>query len=532
MRLGPGNKTEASASRKRAVLAACILSSSLVGMDGMMTTVALPAIAEDLGGGLAVQQWVVAGFLLALGSLLLAGGALGDVYDRWCVFGVGTAAFGAATLLSALAPSATFLIAGRLLQGAAAALMIPSALAVIITTFSGPARPRAIGSWTAWSGLSVIAGPALGGLLIEAWSWRAVYGALVPLAAIVVFLIYRAAPTRIPRRAGGQPDWGGVLLGVPAVGGPAVALIQGPNAGWSDPLVLLAIVIGVLASVAFIWWERRAPNAMLALHLFNKHNFVVLNIVTFVLYGALISSGVYTVLFLNQTAGYSATAAGLAAAVPIIVLFFLSKPFGVLADRYPPRLFVGGGSLVAALGILLLLRADADADFLSVVLPSVLLHGVGLAMVVSPLTAAVLAAAGDDHASIASGINNAVARLGSLFAVAVVGALVSAQFSASLDQTLKGRDLGQTAAQALEQAREQPLTTSVRGAVAPEDATVLADSFTEASVVAFRLGVGAIGTLALLAGALGVASIRGRQRTFQAARCPGGSLAGAHRDLT
>lgn len=200
---------------KRAVLAACILSSALVGMDSMMTTVALPAIAEDLGVGLAVQQWVVAGFLLALGSLLLAGGALGDVYDRWVVFGVGTAGFGIAALLSALAPSAPLLIAGRLLQGAAAALMVPSALAVITTSFSGAERSRAIGSWTAWSGLSIIAGPAIGGVLIDVWSWRAVYGVLVPLTGIVVFLIIRAAPTRTHRRSGDRVDWGGALLGVP-----------------------------------------------------------------------------------------------------------------------------------------------------------------------------------------------------------------------------------------------------------------------------------------------------------------------------
>lgn len=520
-------------SRKRAVLAACILSSSLVGLDSMMTTVALPAIAEDLGVGLTVQQWVVAGFLLALGSLLLAGGALGDVYDRWMVFGVGTAAFGLAALLCALAPSAGLLITGRFVQGAAAALMVPSVLAVITTSFSGAERSRAIGSWTAWSGLAVIAGPALGGVLIEALSWRAIYGVSVPLTAVVVFLILRAAPTRTRRRTADRVDWAGALLGVPAVGGPAFALIQGPAAGWGDPLVLGAIVMGGLSMVALIWWERgHARQPALAMHLFTNRNFVVLNMATFLLYGALISSGVYTVLFLSETAGYSAAAAGLAAAAPIIVLFFLSTPFGSLADRFPMRLFIGGGSLVIGVGILLLLRAEADADFLGVVLPSVVLHGLGLAMVVAPLTAAVLAAAGDEHAGVASGINNAVARIGSLFAIAVVGVIVLARFSAALDQTVDGQRLSPAAQDALEQARQRPFTTRVDGDLAPDQSQLVGDALRDASVDAFRVGVVGIGALALLAGLLAVLGIRGQQRTFEAARCPGGALAGAHRDLT
>lgn len=380
----------------------------------------------------------------------------------------------------------------------------------------------------------MIAGPALGGVLIDTVSWRAVYGVLVPLTAVVVLLIFRATPTRTRSRRTGDPaDWGGALLGVPAVGGPAFALIQGPAAGWGDPLVLGAIVLGGLSVVAFLWWERRhARQPMPAMHLFDNHNFVVLNIATFLLYGALISSGVYTVLFLNQTAGYSAAAAGLAAAVPIIVLFFLSTPFGSLADRFPSRWFIGGGSLVAGAGILLLLRAEADADFLGVVLSSVLLHGLGLAMVVAPLTAAVLAAAGDEHAGVASGINNAVARIGSLFAIAVVGVVVLARFSATLDQTLSGQRLGEAAHNALEQARQRPFSTTVSGELGPDETRLLSEALTDASVEAFRLGIGVIGALAFLAGLLGMVGIRGQQRTFDAARCPGGALAGAHRDLT
>lgn len=517
---------------KRTALVACILASSLVGLDSMMTTVALPVIAADLGGGLAVQQWVVAAFLIALGSLLLPGGALGDAYDRWLVFGLGTLGFGLGALLCSLAPSAAVLIAGRLVQGVAAALMVPSVLAIITASFSGRERQRAIATWTAWSGVAVIAGPVLGGALVELLSWRAVYGVLVPLCALVVFIIVRAAPSRRKRRpADDRMDWGGGLLGVPAVGGPAFALIHGPVTGWGNPLILVALALGCMSMAALVSWERRARRPLIPPQLFANREFVLLNAITLLLYGGLISSGVYTVLFLNQTAGYSATGAGLAAAVPMVVLFVLSTPFGRLADRYPPRIFLGAGGLLAGTGILLLLRVDERADFMGVVLPSVLLHGLGLAMLVAPLTAAVLTAAGTDHAGVASGINNAVARLGSLFAIAVTGALIFAQFSVSVDNDLRAQRLGPAAQQQLEHARERPLSTDVAGGLTPADATRLGDALSDASVDSFRLGIGVIGGLVLLAGLIGALGVRARQRGWQAGGCPGGSLVGAHRDV-
>ncbi|MEV4002790.1 MFS transporter [Actinomadura sp. NPDC049753] len=514
-------------SGQRHALVACILSSSLVGMDGMMTPVALPDIADDLNAGLAVQQWVVAAFLLALGSLLLVGGALGDVFDRWRIFAAGTAAFGASALLVALAPSAPLLVGGRLLQGAAAALVVPGALAVITTTFEGDERSRAIGSWTAWSGLSVVAGPLVGGVLVDAVSWRAVYGALVPMAAVTLLFILRATPRGARESKGGRVDWQGALLAVPAVGGPVFALIQGPETGWGRPAVVGALAAGGAAIAGLAWWERRTPDPLLPVRLLRVPAFSTLNVITLILYGALISSGFYTVLFLQQTAGYPPAAAGLAAAVPVMVLLALSRRFGALADRYGPRWFIAGGALVAAAGILLMLRTDAEADLLTVVLPSVLVHGAGLAMLVAPLTSTVLSAAPDGLAGAASGVNNAVARIGSLLGTVAVGIMVSASFPAALD----GRDLPPAV---VRQAQDRPLVSTPPAGVPASEQDHVRRALSAASVDTFHTAVGAIGGLALLAAVIGVGAAVGTRRPrrrFAAARGPGGALHGAHRDL-
>ncbi|MEV0663133.1 MFS transporter [Actinomadura luteofluorescens] len=512
------------AASKRQALVACILSSSLVGMDGMMTPVALPDIADDLNAGLAVQQWVVAAFLLALGGLLLVGGALGDVFDRWRIFATGAAGFGVSALLVTLAPTAPLLVAGRLLQGAAAALLVPGALAVITTVFEGDERSRAIGSWTAWSGLSVIGGPLVGGALVDAVSWRAVYGVLVPMAAVTLFFILRATPRGVREAGTGRVDWGGAFLAVPAVGGPVFALIQGPGSGWGDPWVLGALVAGAMAAAGLAWWERRARDPLLPVRLFRIPAFAVLNVVTLTLYGALISSGFYTVLFLQQTAGYPPAAAGLAAAVPVLVLLVLSRRFGALADRYEPRWFIAGGALVAAAGILLMLRTDAGADFLSTVLPSVLVHGVGLAMLVAPLTSGVLSAAPAGLAGAASGVNNAVARIGSLLGMVAVGIMVSVSFSAALDDQALPPAV-------VRQAQERPLVGAPPAGVPASEREHVRRALSTASVDAFHTAVGAIGGLALLAAVVGAVGLRRPQRGFAAARCPGGSLHGAHHDL-
>lgn len=496
-----------------------------------MTPVALPAMAEDLDAGLAVQQWVVAAYLLALGSLMLVGGALGDVYDRWRVFAVGTGAYGAAAIVSALAPSAEILITGRFLQGVAAALMVPGALSIITTTFEGEARSKAIGTWTAWSGVSMIAGPAIGGVLVEAFSWRSIYAVLGPLSFVVMVLIVRATPAGSHHVATGTVDRLGALLAVPIVGGPVFALIQAPEIGWGSPLVIAALAIGVAAAVGFIWRERRAPNPLVPFSLFRNRTFTMLNVVTFVLYAGLISSGVYIVLFLQQTAGYAPAAAGLAAVSPIAVLFFLAKPVGALADQVgSPKPFIAGGAAVVAVSMLFLVRTEVNADFLTVVLPWGIGNGIGLTLIVSPLTASVLGAADEGHAGIASGINNAVARVGSLLGIAMVGMLISLQFSSAVDDGVRDADLSVNAQAAVDRAVESPLTITVGGNIDSTERATVEQTLQSASVDAFRVGMGVIAGLILLAAGLTIVGVGDRKHHVTAANAGGGCLFGAHEE--
>lgn len=487
--------------KARLALVACILSSSLVGIDGVMTPVALPAVAEDLGVGLVVQQWVVAAYLLALGSLMLVGGALGDAFDRWRVFAGGTAAYGVAAMVTALAPTSAVLIGGRFLQGAAAALTVPAALSVITTTFAGADRSKAIGTWTAWSGVSMIVGPGVGGLLVEAFSWRAIYGVLGPLSLVVVCMIVRAAPAGARPATTGPVDRLGAVLAVPIVGGPVFALIQAPEIGWASPPVVAALSGGVAAAAAFVSWERRAPNPLVPFAVFRSRAFTNLNVVTFLLYAGFIGGGVYVVLFLQQTAGYAPAAAGLASVLPMVVLFFLARPLGAVADRYDsPRPFITGGALLVLVSMAFLLRTDADADLWTVVLPWGLVHGLGLALVVAPLTEAVVGAVDEGHAGIASGINNAVARVGSLFGIAVVGLLIASQFSAGVTDRVAQTDLSAETRAALRTAADSPLTTKLDADadVDPGDRRLVEQAMTGASVDAFRLGIGGVGVILLL----------------------------------
>lgn len=483
---------------QRAVLICCILASSLVGLDSMMTTVALPAIAADLGVGLSVQQWIIAAFLLAVGGLLLAGGALGDVYGRARMLAIGTAAFGVATVVSALAPVPVLLIVGRLLQGAAAACVLPSVLAVITSAFEGERRGRAIAIWSAWSGLSVIIGPLIGGLLVDALSWRAIYLAELPLAVVTLVLAVRIIRARAAEaRVAGRVDVLGAILTVPAIGGLAFYLIQGPQLGWLHPGPLAALVFALVAAITLISWERRAANPLLPLELFRIRAFSVLNLVTFLLYGGLIGAGTYTVIFLQDGLNYHPALAGVIGSVPVMVLFLLSGRVAALADRYGKTGFVAGGSVVAGLGILLLLTTDGN---LGLIMTSVVVHGLGLAMLVAPLTSGVMSAVDDNRAGAASGVNNAVARTGSMIAIAVLGVVMSARFAATLDSSLAGQQLSPALQAAADLAKTRPLARTSAAELGDADRAFLEPALAEASVAAFHSTAAVAGGLAVVAG--------------------------------
>ncbi|PPG53944.1 MULTISPECIES: DHA2 family efflux MFS transporter permease subunit [unclassified Rathayibacter] len=408
--------------RRRAVLVVAVLASFVAFLDGTVVNVALPAITRELGGGLAVQQWVVDGYLITLGALILVAGSLADRIGRARSMTIGLIGFGVTSLLCALAPTAEVLIVARMLQGAAGAILVPSSLALIIATVHGAAQARTIGAWTAWTGTATIAGPVLGGLLVDAGSWRYVFALnLLPIAVTLVLLRRLGAVdsgTRVPI------DGVGAVLGVIGLGGPVFALIEQERLGIRDPLVLTALIGGVAALVAFVVWERRAAHPMLPLSLFASRNFTVGNVSTAFVYGAL-SFGFFALgLFLQQTLGFSATLAGLATLPPTILLLLLSQVSGSLSARFGPRLFMGVGPLIAAAGFLLLSFVDEGADYATQLLPGILLFGFGLAVTVAPLTSTILGAVEDGHSGVGSAVNNAVSRIAGLVAIAATSLVV------------------------------------------------------------------------------------------------------------
>ena len=353
---------------KRLTLLACIVGSAIVFVDGTVVNVALPALREDLDASLAGQQWVVESYLLLLASLVLVGGSLGDLYGRRRIFGLGVAGFGVSSVICAVAPNVEVLIAARALQGAAGALLVPSSLAIITHVFGPDERPAAIGSWTAGTSAAIAVGPPLGGLLVDALSWRVIFAMNVPAVLVCLWLIARHVP-ECPGDRAHRIDVPGAVLCVLGLAGPVYALIQQPVLGWSDPSVWAPLVGGLGACGAFLAYERRAPDPMLPLSIFRSRNFAVGNVVTFVVYAGLGAATFFIALFLQQIAGYSAFEAGLALLPITLLLVTLARRFGTLSARIGPRLPMAAGPLFCAAGLLAFARLDERADFVTGVLP-------------------------------------------------------------------------------------------------------------------------------------------------------------------
>lgn len=407
----------------RWVVVAATLASAIAFLDGTVVNVALRPIALDLGATLAHLQWVVNAYMLALASLILVGGSLGDRLGRRRIFVVGIAWFGLASVACGVAQGVEQLIIARGLQGIGGALLTPGSLALIQSLIAEDDRPRAIGYWSAWSGVAGAVGPLLGGWLVETLSWRWVFFINVPVALGVIAIVVLRVPESGGEARVGRFDVPGAALGVVALGGVTVALIQG---GW------LPAVVGVLAGVAFVVVEARTRHPMLPLVVFTDRTFSAVNVATFLIYGALGAVMFFLVLQLQVVAGYSPFEAG-AATIPFTALLVLFSPrVGTLLNRTGPRPLMTLGPAVAALGATLLVGVPEGASYVTEVLPGVLVFGAGITLLVTPLTATVLAAAPSEHVGVASGVNNAVARAAGLLSVAALPALVGLTGEGSL----------------------------------------------------------------------------------------------------
>jgi EmrB/QacA subfamily drug resistance transporter len=402
----------------RWVLLATVLASAMAFLDSSAVNVALPTIGREQGSSLAGLQWVVTGYTLTLAALILLGGALGDRYGRRRVFVVGVAWFAAASLVCGLAQSTGQLVGARVLQGVGGALLTPGSLALIQASFVPRDRPRAIGLWSSLGGVAGLVGPFLGGFLVDTVGWRWVFGINVPIA-VVALLAARHLPESRDPATPGSFDVLGAVLGVVALAGTTDALIAaGDDPG--SPQVWTAGAVGVVAAVGFLWWERRVPAPVLPPSLFRDRQFTGANLSTLAVYGALGGWSFFVVLELQDVLGLDALAAGAAMLPPTVLLILLSARAGTLAQRIGPRRPMTVGPLVAAAGMLLLVRVDAGSSYWADVLPGSVLVGLGMSLLVAPLTATVLGAAPDALAGVASGVNNAVARAAGLLAVAAL----------------------------------------------------------------------------------------------------------------
>lgn len=486
------------------VLLAAILGAGLVFLDSSVANVALPAIQAELGLTTAAQQWVASAYLLSLSVLLLVGGRLADLFGRKRLFVIGLGAYAAIATSAALAPSGGFLIAARALQGVAGALLVPTTLALINANFPASERGRAIGTWAAWSGITTILGPVLGGLAIDYLSWRFAF-LITPLLAVVALVSARPVPESVDEDADHRLDYAGVLLVVAAVGGVVFALIQGPVVGFGNSAVIVPGLVGIVLLAAFAWWETRIDNPVMPYAMFANRNLAVANLVTLFVYAGLYGVSFYITLYVQTALGVSATLAG-SVFIPItILLFFLSPIAGRLNDRFGPRWLMFAGPLLASVGIGIA-GLTGPGEVWTLLVPGVVVFGIGLGFTVAPVTATAIGSAPERFSGVASGFNNAVSRVAGLLAIALMGVVVVQLWQASLDaRTVPGTAAGSALGSVADTAFVSPDT---RGLPA-EEAREVARLAAVAAEDAFRNGMLLAAALVAAGGVTSAIGIRG-----------------------
>jgi EmrB/QacA subfamily drug resistance transporter len=481
------------------VLAATILGSSMVFIDGSAVNVALPVLQTDLGATVADAQWVIEGYTLFLGALILVGGSLGDRYGRRRIFGLGIILFALASVLCGLAPNPGMLILARLFQGVGGALLIPGSLSIINAVIAPDERGKAIGTWSGATSITAAIGPLLGGWLVENVSWRWVFFINVPLAVIVLLVLFTRVPENKSDEAQGKLDWLGATLCTVGLGGLVFGLIEASNRGWGDALVIGTIVGGVAALAAFVIVEARSAAPIMPLGLFRSRTFSGTNLLTLMLYGALSAVFFFVPFDLIQVQGFSPTEAGAAMLPFIILLSTLSRWSGGLINKFGAKLPLVIGPAITGVGFALFALPGTHADYWTGFFPAITVAGLGMAITVAPLTTAVMGAVDNDRSGVASGVNNAVSRVGGLVAIAVFGIVMLAVFNGSLDSKLPAVSLSAEVRQQVDTQRSKLAAIEIPSGISSSQQASLRETIDTSFVDGFRL-------IALMCGGLAWAS--------------------------